>query len=218
MSGYELSRQWFTYCLDNPDRVKPIHTALYFWIVETFNRFDWKSKVGLPTDHAMEVLGIKSYKTYGHTLNDLVEFGFVEMVEKSRNQYSSNIVALVKNTKATTKARPEHTPKHDPKQGRGTASITKPINQEPKNQETLEGRKLKFADTLKPYVDKYGRPMINDFYKYWTEPNKSKSKFRQELQKTWDLERRLETWSRNDNNFKKTSDGNKSTGSVHTNR
>jgi hypothetical protein len=34
----------------------------------------------------------------------LVVWGFIEMLEKSRNQYSSNIIALVFNDKATTKA------------------------------------------------------------------------------------------------------------------
>ena len=45
--------------------------------------------------------------------------------------------------------------------------------------------------------------MLNDFYKYWTEPNKTLTKFRQEMEKTWDLERRLETWAKNDKNFSK---------------
>jgi len=62
----------------------------------------------------------------------------------------------------------------------------------------IEERKLKFADTLKPFIQKYGREIIVDFYNYWTEPNKSNTKFRQELQKTWGIERRLETWSKND--------------------
>jgi hypothetical protein len=62
----------------------------------------------------------------------------------------------------------------------------------------IDERKLKFASTLKPFVDVYGRDMINDFFKYWTEPNKSNTKFKQELEKTWSVERRLETWSKND--------------------
>lgn len=66
---------------------------------------------------------------------------------------------------------------------------------------TIEDRKQKFALTLKPYEGKYQRQMLVDFYKYWTEPNKSNSKFKQELEKTWDLERRLETWARNDKQF-----------------
>jgi hypothetical protein len=68
--------------------------------------------------------------------------------------------------------------------------------------ENYDDRKLKFSSTLEPYLKIYGREFLNDFYKYWTEPNKSKTKFRQELEKTWDLERRLETWARNDKNFK----------------
>lgn len=68
---------------------------------------------------------------------------------------------------------------------------------------SIDDRKLKFADTLKPFLDIYGKELLNDFYKYWTEPNKSNTKFKQELEKTWSLERRLETWAKNDKNFNK---------------
>ncbi len=73
--------------------------------------------------------------------------------------------------------------------------------------EKIEERKLKFADTLKIYIDKFGREVLLEFYAYWTEPNKSNTKFRQELEKTWDLERRLTTWIKNDKNFNKKNDG-----------
>jgi len=66
----------------------------------------------------------------------------------------------------------------------------------------IEERKLKFASTLEIHLQVYGRDMLNDFYKYWTEPNKSNTKFRQELEKTWSLDRRLETWAKNNNKFK----------------
>ena len=68
---------------------------------------------------------------------------------------------------------------------------------------SIDERKLKFASTLKPFIDVYGKDFLNDFYKYWTEPNKSNTKFKQELEKTWSLERRLETWQKNDKNFNK---------------
>jgi hypothetical protein len=67
----------------------------------------------------------------------------------------------------------------------------------------IDERKLKFASTLEPFLSIYGKDLLNDFYKYWTEPNKSNTKFKQELEKTWSLERRLETWSKNDFNRKK---------------
>jgi len=67
--------------------------------------------------------------------------------------------------------------------------------------EEIVARKLKFSSTLQPFLSKYGKDFLNDFYKYWAEPNKSNSKFKQELERTWDLERRLEMWARNDKNF-----------------
>lgn len=47
---------------------------------------------------------------------------------------------------------------------------------------------------------KYGQQMLKDFYDYWTEPNPSNTKMRFELQKTWDLNRRLARWARNNFN------------------
>lgn len=82
-----------------------------------------------------------------------------------------------------------------------TVNVTDTVNVTVKN--NIDDRKLKFADTLKPFLQKYGRDMVSDFYKYWTEPNKSGTKFKQEMLKTWDVSRRLETWSRNDFNKKK---------------
>ncbi len=67
----------------------------------------------------------------------------------------------------------------------------------------IVSRKLKFSDSLKPFINVYPRETLNDFYKYWTEPNKSNTKFRQELEKTWDNKRRLENWTRHNKNFKK---------------
>jgi len=78
--------------------------------------------------------------------------------------------------------------------------------EEKTKEEQMNERKLKFASTLEPFLKIYPRSLINDFYKYWTEPNKSKTKFKQELQQTWDLERRLETWARKDRNFNTNSD------------
>lgn len=67
----------------------------------------------------------------------------------------------------------------------------------------IEERKLKFADTLKPFVTIYGKDLIRDFYNYWTEPNASNTKYKKELQKTWDTKRRLENWAKNDKTFYK---------------
>lgn len=74
------------------------------------------------------------------------------------------------------------------------------IDKEKKIINSIEDRKLKFSSTLKPFLEKYGKDMLNEFYKYWTEPNKSKTKFRQETEKFWDLEKRLNTWAGREKN------------------
>ena len=71
-----------------------------------------------------------------------------------------------------------------------------------KEYNNIDARKLKFAQSLKPFVNVYSKELIREFYDYWVEPNKSNSKFRQELQKTWDTERRLKTWNKNNFNNK----------------
>jgi hypothetical protein len=207
MNSYELSRNWFDWCFENPEKINPNHSALYFFCIEHCNRLGWKEKFGLPTTMAKEAIGIKSYNTYSNTLNDLVQFGFIKMLERSKNQYSANIIALSKFNKALDKALDKALIKHTTKQSESTrqsnSSIDKQITINNK-QETnnIDSRKLKFSHTLKPYLEKYGKDLLNDFYLYWTEPNKSNTKFKQELQSTWSLERRLNTWIKNDKNFK----------------
>lgn len=61
--------------------------------------------------------------------------------------------------------------------------------------ENLEKRNKSFYESLVPYVETYGKELIRAFYDYWTEPNKSKTKMRFELEKTWDVKRRLNTWA-----------------------
>lgn len=87
-------------------------------------------------------------------------------------------------------------------------SVSVSVNDNVKDKiNNIDERKLKFASTLKPFIDLYGKELLNEFYKYWTEPNKSNTKFKQELEKTWSLERRLDTWAKNDNNFNKNKNG-----------
>ena len=130
MNSYDLSRKWFDWTFENPERINPNHTALYFFIIEHCNRLGWKEKFGLPTTMAKEAIGIRSYNTYINTLNDLVEFGFVNLIEKSKNQYSSNIIALSNFDKAHDKALDKALIKHGTKQRESIYSINK--------QETIE--------------------------------------------------------------------------------
>lgn len=65
-------------------------------------------------------------------------------------------------------------------------------------QKNMQGRSDNFYQSLVPYVEIYGKEMIRAFYDYWTEPNRSKTKMKFELERTWDTKRRLNTWSNRD--------------------
>jgi len=116
MNGYTLSKNWFGWSFENPEKHNPSHTALYHWIIEKWNSSGQKEKISLPSSQSMEAIGVKSYKTYIKTLRELIDFGFILMVNESTNQYTCNIIALVNfteaHTKALTKALPTHIPKH----------------------------------------------------------------------------------------------------------
>ena len=61
-----------------------------------------------------------------------------------------------------------------------------------------ERRKLKFAQSLNPYLDKYGKPMLLEFLEYWTESNDNGKLLRFEMSKNqpFNLDRRLGTWNK----------------------
>ena len=128
LTGYELSRNWFDWCFENPDLISPNHTALYFFSIEHWNRLGQKEKFGLPTQMCMDAIGISNWRTFSKTCNNLVDWGFFKLISKSKNQYSATVIAIVKNTKANTKALTKATQKHLQKQRRSIAVIDKPIN------------------------------------------------------------------------------------------
>jgi len=202
MNIFELNRTFWDFAFSNPEKIKPNHCAIYYFALEHCNRLGWKEKFGFPTSMVLEATGIKSYSVYKKTFDDLVSFGFFIVIEYSKNQYSSNIIALKENNKALNKALDKALIKHKTKQRESTQqsidSIDKQLTINNKQNNNIEERKLKFAETIKPYLEVYKRDTLKEFYDYWTEPNPSNTKFKQELQKTWSLKSRLERWVKND--------------------
>jgi hypothetical protein len=137
-NSYELSRNWFDWCFENPEKIRPNHTALYFFAIEHCNRLGWKEKFGLPKQMSMDAIGIKNWRTYSQTFEDLVSWGFFDIIERSKNQYSATVIAIVKNTKANTKALSKATQKHSQKQSSSIVVIDKQYNKPNNNTETIE--------------------------------------------------------------------------------
>jgi hypothetical protein len=62
-------------------------------------------------------------------------------------------------------------------------------------------KEIEFKESIEPFIPIYGKDICNNFYLYWSEPNKSKTKLRYEMEKTWDVERRLANWANRDKAF-----------------
>lgn len=65
---------------------------------------------------------------------------------------------------------------------------------------SLEERKKQFGKDLVPYIEKYGKEMIRDFFDYWTEHNEGGKKMRWEIAKAksgvFNISGRLATWKK----------------------
>lgn len=61
-------------------------------------------------------------------------------------------------------------------------------------EKTLSEREQNFKTEV--YKQPYPSDILEEFYEYWTEPNKSNTRLRFEMEATWDLGRRLKRWAR----------------------
>lgn len=169
ITGYELSKAWFDWCYENPEKISVTHTAMYFFIIEHWNRMGQKKKFGLPTEMTKDALGIKNYKTFANAFNDLIDWGFLEVHQRSKNQFSANIVALVKNTKATTNALTKATLKQAAKQRESNyqriVGVDKPNNLITLEPKTTRGEEGEAEKTWKNSFEIYKQELNEEYQK-----------------------------------------------------
>ena len=70
------------------------------------------------------------------------------------------------------------------------------------NNNTIHIRAISFGDEVHKNKD-YSKDMLSEFVSYWTEMNKSETKLRFELQKTWSTKLRLKNWAKNQKQWSK---------------
>jgi len=69
------------------------------------------------------------------------------------------------------------------------------------NNNNISNRRDKFVFEVLTFD--YEESILNGFIDYWTEPNKSNTKMKYELNKTWETKRRLKTWAANQKKWDK---------------
>src|SRR5690242_4097779 len=67
--------------------------------------------------------------------------------------------------------------------------------------DSMDERKLEFMNKVAVHLAIYEKEMLRDFFDYWTESNEGGRKMRFEMQKVFDIKRRLRTWYKNNNRF-----------------
>ncbi len=138
MNGYDLHRQWFDFAFANQGLVTPTHTAMYAWFVELNNRMGWVNQFNCPASQTMAAIGVKHHSTYKKTFDDLVEFGFVKVIEEAKNQWTACVIALSNFDEAHSEALDKAIARHVTEQPKGTyqgtpqgtCDINKPLNLE----------------------------------------------------------------------------------------
>ena len=68
---------------------------------------------------------------------------------------------------------------------------------------SITDKRIEFKASLKPFLEKYGKDLINNFYLHWGQPENTKApkKLNWELEESWHLESRIINWENRD--FKK---------------
>lgn len=137
----------------------------------------------------LEKEGMISLKSNNHyTLVTIVNWEIYQGEDKKSNNHVTT-TEQPNDNHVTTEGQPRDTVKKDKKDN----NVKKDIGE----------RKLDFINSLKDFIPKYGSPMVDDFFRYWSELNPSKTKMKFELQKTWEISLRLKTWEARSNGFNK---------------
>jgi hypothetical protein len=111
-----------------------------------------------------------------------------------------------------TRITPEETPQSKVKEikekknnddGENGNAVLPPKKSLEDKQKELAIRQQEFYTSLVEFVPQYGKEMIRAFFNHWSEPNKSRTKFKKEMQETWETKLRLITWEKNQYRFGK---------------
>lgn len=213
--------------------MKPNDICLYFFILDECNKRDWPDAIELPNGRILFETGL-SERALVESRNRLQQKGFFSFESGSRRSKSPTYCLQYEGKKVGKKVG-KTVGKTDGKTGGKTGGKTPSrdnnvrgdniIKTKTKTKETTSdevakkdaaiaatlSRKERFYQSLVPYVEKYGKEMIREFFDYWTETNKSRTKMRFEQQPTWETALRLATWANRDKNFKSNGTTNRTT-------
>ena len=160
--------------------------------------------MGLPRHWSLSIRGLlpilkESKNTICSILKELETYGYVSRSQSkdSSGKYGDIVYTLhARSAKLTDKTASEQ------EEEKQTHPCNAYCHKEERKSPSIKSRAKDFRITLDEYVDNpYTKDMIEAFYDYWSEPTPSGKKMKFELEKTWDVSRRLRTWKRNESKY-----------------
>ena len=61
---FDYFNGYWKWATENPDKVNPTTTSMYFYILSVANELNWRESFGLSSTQIMNGIGIATYKTY----------------------------------------------------------------------------------------------------------------------------------------------------------
>lgn len=184
---------------DNPDKVDPSFCAVYFALLNRANKTGWKDSFAIILIDLQEDCGICSRTTMLKVLSKLEDYGFVETISKTNNQYKNRVIRLPLNGKHL-----ESTWIPLEKHMETTWTHNKTIKDNKDNKDNTDKAtksnfknwtKEEFQQDISKNHGNHDHDMIKAFYKYWKELD-GKGKMRFQLEKTWETNLRLARWKK----------------------
>lgn len=167
-----------------------------------------ENMITLSQKQGMNVITLVKYNDYNGMPSDTVsdtandtssDTTILQEINELRSQVTQLTTQLL--TQQMTQPKNEAEKRHtgDTKQIKGKNNIkettTCVVAKKDAAKAATLSRKEVFYQSLIPFVGKYPKEMIRAFFDYWSELNKSGTKMRYELEKTWELPKRLATWA-----------------------
>tara|TARA_R110000751_G_scaffold136245_1_gene239215 strand:+ start:5912 stop:6550 length:639 start_codon:yes stop_codon:yes gene_type:complete len=133
-------------------------------------------------------------------IKDLLKHGFISVEIKYRNkQIIERRLYITINNDSIIK-----------NDGRGIIKNGEDNNTRVNNTSNINNRKIFFQESIFLVLG-ISNQIKDEFFNYWSEENHSKTKMKYEIEKTWNLEKRLKRWVNNSNKW-----GNKKESKVET--
>lgn len=163
---------------------------------------DMLAVAGFDTDNTEQ----KLYETLYHEYMAVKLFEMLKDEDKMTVKKTERLVRLLfdarfnlKDNKKKTKRTKENppTPQKENKENTKEKKDKTHTHEEKKEKEDFEKRKEAFLQECMLYVDTYGIDCIEDFYNWFSEPNRTNQKMRFESKRFWDTKKRLARWSKN---------------------